>query len=415
MPKRGVGITTHNRRDVFNECIKHWLQHRPDDCTIVVVDDGSDIPVPPIPGVRVIRHEYAKGIAMAKNKCLAELSDCEHIWLSDDDTWCVVDGWNVPYEESPQPHLMFQWVGRGRHRLTHDDGQHFALGFPRGVMLYVERRVVDVVGGMNTSYGAHGGEHVEFSQRIHDVRLTHYPFADVKGSHQLWYSRDKSEGNGPGSSRFTVPERRRMCEANGKRWGYRFAGWPHFPYREGGGVQDWSLGPRLAETFEGTLDHVLGLRPFGVAVEFGVGEGHSLRRIAKQMPAWGFDSWKGLPERWREGFDAGMFACAPPALENATLVQGWFADTLPRFDFAKLGPVGLWHIDADLYSSTVTILDHIEPHLLPGTYIVMDEYHGYPGADGEHEQLAFREWAQRSGWGWTVVGHGPEQWAIRLV
>lgn len=178
--------------------------------------------------------------------------------------------------------------------------------------------------------------------------------------------------------------------------------------------QDYTLGPRLTNTYEGTLDHVLSLNPFGIAIEFGVGQGHSLRRIAAKMPVIGFDSFEGLPERWRDGFEAGAFACTPPEVPNATLVQGWFEDTLPSFGFAALGSIGLIHLDADLYSSTATILKWIEPHIVSGAYIVFDEYHGYPGADGEHEQKAWREFADRTGIKWTVIGHGPEQWAIRI-
>ncbi|WP_078278549.1 TylF/MycF/NovP-related O-methyltransferase [Mycobacteroides franklinii] len=423
----GLAITTHNRRDVLLNALAHWIEHTPADVPIVVVDDGSDeplclegwrgIPLDRQHQVKVVRHPFPKGIAMAKNRCISELVDlgCEHLFLADDDVWATADKWWKPYVDSPEPHLSFQWPSRGRHCVTYQDENHFAIGFPRGVLLYVERRVIDVVGGMDTSYGAHGGEHVDWSHRIHESKLTSWPFADVRGSHRLLYSRDKSEGNTIGSSRFDVYERRRLCEANGHRWGRRWPTWPHFPYREGEGVQDFSLGPTLSDTYEGTLDHVLGLHPFGVAVEFGVGEGGSLRRIAARMPVWGFDSWQGLPEDWEPGrFDKGHFACPPPDVENATLVQGWFQNTLPAFNFAALGPVGLWHIDADLYSSTMTILESVEQHIIPGAYLVFDEYHGFDRCV-EHEQRAFREWAGRNRIGWTVVGKGPEQWAIRIV
>ncbi|PKQ59736.1 hypothetical protein B5566_02525 [Mycobacterium sp. MHSD3] len=177
--------------------------------------------------------------------------------------------------------------------------------------------------------------------------------------------------------------------------------------------QDYSLGPRLAKTYEGTLDHVLGLNPSGSAIEFGVGSGNSLRRIAQKMPVVGFDSFEGLPERWRDGFEAGSFACMPPDVPNSALLCGWFKDTLPWFCFTNLD-VGLWHLDADLYSSTATILNHIGPYLKSGAYIVFDEYHGYPGADGAHEQKAWREFVERTNIKWSVIGHGPEQWAIRI-
>ncbi len=180
-----------------------------------------------------------------------------------------------------------------------------------------------------------------------------------------------------------------------------------------GGVQDYGLGPPLAAT--GALEHVLELRPTGTALEFGVAEGHTLRLIAETMPVIGFDSFAGLPERWRDGFEAGTFACEPPDVPGAQLVAGLFADTLPIWSMQTLPHIGLMHIDCDLYSSTVTVLTHLEAILrLDKPFVVFDEYHGYPGCE-EHEMKAWREFADRTGITWTVIGHGVEQWAIQLT
>ena len=176
------------------------------------------------------------------------------------------------------------------------------------------------------------------------------------------------------------------------------------------------LGPQLADDrpkMLGTLRHVLDLKPAGTAVEFGVGSGRSLRMIAEQMPAIGFDSFRGLPEKWRDGFDTGMFACQPPMIDNATLVVGLFEDTLPLVQFPD--DVGLWHIDADLLSSTRTILKHIAPHLHVGAYVVFDEIHGWPGWENDGEHLAWTEFAAATGVEWDVIGHGPEQLALRIT
>lgn len=175
-------------------------------------------------------------------------------------------------------------------------------------------------------------------------------------------------------------------------------------------TQDYKLGPRLGSKMTSTLERVLKLKPAGTALEFGVGEGRTLRMIANHMPVIGFDSFEGLPEKWRDGFEAGMFACAPPDVPNAELVKGLFADTLPRFNWPDR--IGLVHIDCDLYSSTKTVLDHLG--LKPGTYVVFDEWHGYNGCEA-HEQRAWREYADRTGITWEVIGSGPEQWAIRIL
>ncbi|ATN88710.1 glycosyltransferase [Mycobacterium phage Demsculpinboyz] len=176
--------------------------------------------------------------------------------------------------------------------------------------------------------------------------------------------------------------------------------------------QDYSLGRRLGNQMTSTLQHALSLQPKGTALEFGVGQGKTLRMIAQQMPVVGFDSFQGLPDDWEPGrFEKGHFACEPPQVDNATLVVGLFEDTLPTFTFPD--DIGLVHIDCDLYSSTMTVLNHLEPHLRPGCILVFDEYHGAQRCV-DHEQRAFRECAERTGIKWTVIGHGPEQWSIRL-
>jgi predicted O-methyltransferase YrrM len=66
--------------------------------------------------------------------------------------------------------------------------------------------------------------------------------------------------------------------------------------------------------------------------------------------------------------------------ENVELHVGWFDATLPEFK-TKHGntPLQLLHIDSDLYSSAVTILETLKDNIVPGTVIVFDEYLNYPG------------------------------------
>jgi len=178
----------------------------------------------------------------------------------------------------------------------------------------------------------------------------------------------------------------------------------------------YDLGPSLGGDPLDVLRHVLTLVPEdGYALEFGVASGRTLSLIAQQLPVVGFDSFDGLPEDWRAGFPKGMFACPPPQIANATVVIGLFEETLPRWyaDCGQLEQLRLLHIDCDLYGSTATVLEHVGPRLLPGTYVVFDEFHGYPGCE-EHEQ---RAWSEFNGWAdlsYDVVGHGPEQWAVRI-
>lgn len=173
----------------------------------------------------------------------------------------------------------------------------------------------------------------------------------------------------------------------------------------------FDLGPRLGDDYLDPLRHVLALRPEGIAVEFGVGSGRTLRLIAETMPVVGFDSFTGLPEDWRPGFPKGCFACPVPEVPGAVIVAGSFTEALSMLTFNAL--VGLVHLDADLYSSTVTALKALEPVLKSGTIIVFDEFHGYSGSEA-HEEKAWAEFLDRTGWEHHPLGHGPEQLAVVL-
>lgn len=191
-PSIGVGITTRNRFEAFQKTYLE-VKRRTPNAKIVVVDDASDTPV----SEADYRFEKNVGIARAKNKCLELLQDCEHIFLLDDDIYPLVDEWWKPYVESPEPHLMWTFLKpegeKGGPELTemHRDERHVYYHATRGAMLYVERRVLDVVGGMDPRFGKWGWEHVSWSDRIHSAGLTSSRYMDVIGSEKLFHSMDQ--------------------------------------------------------------------------------------------------------------------------------------------------------------------------------------------------------------------------------
>jgi glycosyltransferase involved in cell wall biosynthesis len=173
----GIGVATYNRPDILAETLANIERYMPPGARLVVVDDGSDVPVP-----ESTRFPQSRGVAAAKNKCLELLADCEHIFLFDDDTAPTVQNWWQPYVESPEPHLMYQFTGGPEHWAITELGRTEDLVFydkPRGCMLYVERRVLSTVGGLHVAFGRHGYEHEDWSRRIHAAGLTRYAFADV--------------------------------------------------------------------------------------------------------------------------------------------------------------------------------------------------------------------------------------------
>ena len=132
----------------------------------------------------------------------------------------------------------------------------------------------------------------------------------------------------------------------------------------------------------------------GIAIEFGVYSGTTLKVIRQGFKGrvYGFDSFKGLPEDWRDGFPKGFFETSEvPTIENVTLVVGTFQETLELFLDKLIEPISFIHFDADLYSSTFFCLEKVTNFLAPESIFVFDEYHNYDGWQN-HEHKAFTEW-----------------------
>lgn len=168
----GVAISTHARPAVLARALTGWAKVMPD--RLVVIHDAA-----------------GAGVAATKNAGLAALMDlgCEHLFLADDDVWPVGAGWADPYVRSAEPHLMHCW---GRSRFLRDDPARgvSVWSWPRGVLLYAHRSVIEKVGGMRTEF-LHAGEHAEWSRRIHSAGLTAHPFQDALLARSgVWHCED---------------------------------------------------------------------------------------------------------------------------------------------------------------------------------------------------------------------------------
>lgn len=159
----------------------------------------------------------------------------------------------------------------------------------------------------------------------------------------------------------------------------------------------------------------------GLWMEFGVYRGETINHIAGKTKGtvFGFDSFEGLPEFWRDGFEAGHFSVPqlPPVASNVQLVKGWFNETLPPFlSQIKEETASFIHVDCDLYSSTKTIFDNCGDKIKEGTVIVFDEYFNYPGwKNGEYK--AFQEFIASHGLCYEYIGYVSthEQVAVRIT
>jgi len=152
--------------------------------------------------------------------------------------------------------------------------------------------------------------------------------------------------------------------------------------------------------------------------EFGVFMGASVNHIAKMTPktVFGFDSFEGLPERWRDLCAKGLFAVPklPKVRKNVKLVKGLFHESLPGFLKENPGQIGFLHIDSDLYSSAKTIFELLSSRLRPGAVIVFDEYFNYPEWE-EGEYKAFMEFLDKTGLSIEFIGYHRNEEQVAVI
>ncbi|NTZ33116.1 glycosyltransferase family 2 protein [Citrobacter freundii] len=215
----GIAITTHNRPDVLKRAIEQHMKHLPSGALVVVIDDGSKPPAVVPANVKLVRHDQSCGIVASKNASLTALVDagCEHLFLWDDDAWPIADNWHLPYIESPEPHLAYQFLDLAGPRKLNDmavlyrDDKHIAYTGQRGVMLYYHRGAIEKVGGFDPVYGRGMYEHPDLALRIHNAGLSTWAFADVVGSEKLIHSMDEHE---EGTRSIPRPDREALVKRN---------------------------------------------------------------------------------------------------------------------------------------------------------------------------------------------------------
>lgn len=249
--KIGIGITTRNRWETVAKTIEE-IQRLTPGAYIVLVDDASDKPGPYETGGDLFVHRFSQnvGVARAKNKCLELLVDCDHIFLFDDDAYPSVADWWRPYVESVEPHLMYvfqEFAGRGAPKLNDcrvvgEINGTIGYSTPRGVMLYVERWVLDIAGGMDEAFGLWGYEHGDWSNRIYSFGLTSWRYGDVANSSALIYSLDEHVHEIGGHQR-SLPRatRQEMVAANRALHDAQYNTAEFRPFREGRSVVLTSL------------------------------------------------------------------------------------------------------------------------------------------------------------------------------
>jgi O-methyltransferase len=153
----------------------------------------------------------------------------------------------------------------------------------------------------------------------------------------------------------------------------------------------------------------------GDYVEFGCHQAGSFQGAYKALHSlgmgrhmWAFDSWQALPDDHPRdahpgwvlgvggvgGVDRFHEACERNGVprDAYTAVEGYYKDTLPPLG-ADGAPtdIALAYIDCDLYSSTVTVLEFLEPRLKHGMIVAFDDYYCWTPSDVSGERAALHE------------------------
>lgn len=209
-----VGITTRNRPEYLKLALMHFLEYS-QDINIIIIDDNSDnngilnkaTYESLIYGFRVRNinlsyyyNETRLGIAKSKNECLRKMValNTEHFFLFDDDCFPKKEGWERCYVEAAQksnvhhlihltPFSIIQPTAKMEHITAYNNCA--------GVMLYIDRNVIDIVGGYDTRFGLYGYEHAQYSKRIHAAKLAgEYNYNTPNYSGAYIYSLDINYG-----------------------------------------------------------------------------------------------------------------------------------------------------------------------------------------------------------------------------
>jgi GT2 family glycosyltransferase len=184
----GIGVTTFNRPKTLEKCLDSITRYcDPDKYTIYI-------------HVAVDTDEDRKGVAYRKNECLRVLKDFDYIFLLDDDTYPIKEGWIDFFINSCEEHLLFLNKAIHNKRMVEIalyDGNE--LKYTKelfsdcgGVFLFMTKSAIEKVGAFDEKFTPYGFEHCDYSRRILGE---HGAYPMLKGTDEYLYSEDYSNPN----------------------------------------------------------------------------------------------------------------------------------------------------------------------------------------------------------------------------
>lgn len=184
MAKVGIGITTYNRQDCLNECLKNIARHT--NLKDFYVDGDVEI------YIARDTDEDRQGVAKRKNECLRALKDCDYVFLFDDDCFPIKDGWIEFFTRAGENHLLF--LNDKLHNLKDVqsvDGVRY-YNDCGGVFMYMTKRMInETIGAFDEKFELWGLEHCDWSVRYAGNKT----FMMLEGTEEYLYAHDYSNIN----------------------------------------------------------------------------------------------------------------------------------------------------------------------------------------------------------------------------
>lgn len=124
-----------------------------------------------------------------------------------------------------------------------------------------------------------------------------------------------------------------------------------------------------------------------------------------------FDSFEGLPETSKEEdgiFETGEFNTSIELFKKIVsrkgglhvkdehIITGFYENSLTSELQSRLPHVGIVHIDVDLYSSTIEVLNFLKPLLVEGSVILFDDWYCFPPSKDMGEKKALNEFCNEN-------------------
>lgn len=180
-------------------------------------------------------------------------------------------------------------------------------------------------------------------------------------------------------------------------------------------VNEGQLRPHVRRALEHLLEQ-LGPRGIGDYLEFGVGQGTSLRIVYDELQRAGldhvrlvgFDSFEGVPPdeegRWRTGSFRTEYDDVVRSLDEAginwdrvTLIKGMYTDTLTETltEELDLRKVSLVMVDCDLYASAKQALAFCGPLIRDEAVVLFDDWNPLARSN-RGEKRAFDEFLREN-------------------